>query len=117
MSFESDLHTLLQGLCPRVFPDFADTSTQRPYVTYQGIGGRSLAYLDGTQADKRNSQIQINAWASTRAEALALIRSIELALIGSTAWQCKALAEPQWDNDEELGLRGCRQDFDIWAAR
>ena len=69
MSLESDLYTVLSAVCPRTFPDFAPTSTVRPYVTYQQIGGAAVNYLGREIPNKRNARMQVNVWANSRASA------------------------------------------------
>src|SRR5438067_1343798 len=70
MTFEADLQTLLKTVTPRVYPDFAPVSTQRPYVTYQQIGGNVLNMVANVAPGVRNSHMQISVWSNTRAEAL-----------------------------------------------
>lgn len=113
---ESDLTALLKTLCPRVFPDVAPTITQKPYVTYQQIGGVPLRYVDNTAADKRHHMMQINVWASTRKEANQLSRAIEDALCAATVFTARPMSEAVADAEDE-DLRGNRQDFHIWATR
>lgn len=120
MSIEATLTTALQALCPRVSPDVAPLGTARPYVTYQGIGGRSLRWLDKSAADKRHTHFQINVWADTRAAALLLIRAIEDALCAATAFSAMPYGEPRSVTEElpdEQLLYGCIQDFDIYSLR
>jgi hypothetical protein len=114
---ESDLTALLLTLCPRVSPDVAPTSTARPYVTYQAIGGATQRFVDGAAPTLRNTRVQINVWSSTRLEASQLIRQIEDALCAATAFTARPESEPVSSVDEDLGLRGAMQDFSIWAAR
>ena len=117
MSMEVDLTSVLKGVCPRTFPDVAAFSTPRPYVTYQGIGGKTLRYLDGTPADKRHTVVQINVWADSRAVALETIRAIEDAVCASSAFTARPVAEPISDFDEDTNRYGSRQDFSIYALR
>ena len=77
---EADLNTLLKAICPRVFPDVAPSGTALPYVTWQGLGGESLSFLDNTTGDKRNTLMQISVYSSTRLQALQLVRQIEDAM-------------------------------------
>ena len=117
MTMESDLFTLLKTVCPRVFPDFAPTATVRPYVTFQGIGGQSLRYLENTAADKRQTRMQINVWADTRAQSLSLCRLIEDAMCAATVFVATPDAEPVHDFDADLPVYGSIQDFLIHATR
>lgn len=117
MSLESDLVTLLKTLCPRVFPDVAPTDTQRPYITWQQIGGDAPVYVEGATPNRRNAQVQINAWADTRAQANALSLQIEAALVAATGMQAQPQGALIAAHDEDTDLRGAQQDFSIWALR
>lgn len=117
MSMESDLTALLKAICPRVSPDVAPAGTATPYITYQGIGGQSMQYMDKTLPSKRNTLIQINVWGKNRAEALPIIRQAEQAISTSTLFQASPVGEPLWTYDEEADLRGCLQTFSIWSDR
>lgn len=117
MSLESKLFDELVALCPRVFPDVAPAGTQRPYVTYQQIGGDPSFYVEGQVMAKVSAYMQINVWHESRQQANTLMRQIEAALLLSTAFQ----AEPQggliagFEDDTET--RSAQQDFSIWADR
>ena len=123
MSFETQLYTLLSGLCPRVFPDVAPVSTAKPYVTYQQIGGERLRNWNKIPADKRKVFVQINVWSDSRLGALALCRDIEAAMAGATVFNAQEDAEPIWTHDDiDLpdapdGLYGTTQDFTVIADR
>lgn len=116
---ESDLVTLLQGQCPRVFADIAPTGVATPYVTWQLIGGRALGWLDGSPTDKRHSFVQINVWAGTRKESMTLMRSIELAMRTATAFRAWPDAEPMTDTEADIepARYGSMQDFQVYSAR
>lgn len=117
MSIEAQLVPALSVVCPRVFPDFAPANTQRPYVTYQLIGGKSLRFIDNTAGDKRESRVQVNVWSSTRLESLSLIRSIEDALCASTVFTARPESEPSTDFDADIPVYGAIQDFVIHSTR
>lgn len=117
MTMESDLHALLATVCPRVFPDFAATSTVRPYITFQGIGGPVFRFLDNTTGDKRRTRVQINVWADTRIESLALIRQIEDAMCAASAFTATPEGEPVHDFDADFPVYGSIQDFLITSTR
>lgn len=117
MSVEAQLFGVLKALCPRTFPDFAPVSTQRPYVTWQQVGGQPLRYLDNTAAEVRHSEIQVNVWADTRMSAVTLARQIEDALCDSTVFQATPNSESVSDFDADIPVYSCRQDFEIYAAR
>lgn len=117
MTMESELHTLLLTKCPRVFPDIAPSGTVKPFVTWQGIGGESLGYLDNTAADKRKTLMQINAWATTRLQSLALIRDIETSLRASGAFVATPQGEALSTYESDTQLYGCVQRFEIVSIR
>lgn len=117
MSMEADLYSLLKGACPRVFPDIAPTSTARPYVTYQAIGGRTLRNLDNSPADKRNTRVQVNVFSATRLESINLIRQIEDAMCSSPVFIATPDAEPMHDYDSDMLTYEAIQDFSIYSAR
>ena len=121
MTMEADLVATLKTLCPRVFPDFAPSSTSTPYVTFQAIGGRPLRWLDGTAADKRHTLMQINVWAASRLQALSIARQVEAAIcnLAATSFVAQPASEPISTSEPDVKppLYGCMQDFDIWSAR
>lgn len=117
MSMESDLVTLLKTVCTRTFPDVAPELTAKPYVTWQGIGGESLRFVENTAADKRHTLMQINVWSATRQEALTMIRQIEDALCVSAAFTATPQGEPLSTYEPDTASYGCIQRFDVWSAR
>jgi hypothetical protein len=117
MSMESDLVTLLKTICTRTYPDIAPEGAATPYITWQGIGGESLRYVEGSAADRRNTLMQINVWSATRLEALTLIRQIEDALCASGAFTAKPQGEPLSTMEPDTNLYGCIQRFEIWSTR
>lgn len=117
MSMESDLVTLLKSLCARTYPDIAPEETATPYITWQGLGGESLRYVEGSAANRRNTLMQINVWSATRLEALTLIRQIEDALCVSAAFTAKPRGEPMSTYESDTLLYGCIQRYEIWSIR
>ena len=117
MSLESDLNTLLKTKSPRVYPDVAPAGTALPYVTWQGIGGESVGFVDNTAADKRNTLMQVNVWAATRLQALQMAREIEDAMRASAAFVASPLGEPLSTYEPDVPVYGTLQRFSIWAAR
>ena len=119
MSLESSLFATLQGVCPRVFPDVAPYGTQRPYVTWQQIGGTSLTYTEGSLPDRRCAYVQVNVWADTRAEANETMLAIEQAMVSAsiTGWTARPMSALQAAVDDDTEVRGAMQDFEIWAPR
>jgi hypothetical protein len=115
MTFEADLFTLLKAVTPRVFPDFAPVSTQRPYVTYQQIGGDVLNMVANVAPGVRNAHLQITVWSDTRKESISLMRAIEDALCATSVFSsCRPIAAAVADYDAEIPVYGCRQDWTIW---
>jgi hypothetical protein len=114
VTFEADLFTLIKTVTPRVYPDFAPVSTTRPYVTYQQIGGDVINPLANEAPGKRNSELQITVWSSTRAESLQVSRAIEDAMRLATAFQARPIAAAVADYDAEIPVFGARQDFSVW---
>lgn len=114
---ESDLVTVLKGVCPRVYPDVAPQNAAAPYVTFQHIGGTPMRYIDNAPANRRHSMLQVNTWAATRAEALSLCRAIEEALCAASAFTAHPDSEPIGDVDGDTDRRGCMQDFSVWSLR
>ena len=117
MSLESDLYALIAPLCPRVYPDFAPAGTALPYVTWQQFGGPAPVFLDGSLPDRRGAWVQVSAWAATRADANALMLSIEAALCASSDLIARPQGALMAAVSEDDGIRGAMQDFQIWADR
>jgi hypothetical protein len=117
MSLESSLYTVLSGVCPRTFPDIAPTTTAKPYVTYQQIGGAALNFLDKQVPSKRNARVQINVWADTRASAVSTMQAIEDAIRMSSAFQGEPESAMLSDYDHDMLVYGSAQDFNIWSDR
>ena len=117
MSMESDLVTLLKTVCTRTFPDVAPELTAKPYVTWQGIGGESLRFVENTAADKRNTLMQINVWSATRQEALTMIRQIEDAICASALFTGTPQGEPLSTFEPDTDSYGCIQRYEIWSTR
>lgn len=115
MTFEADLFTVISGadaaLGTRVFPDFAPASTQRPYATYQCIGGSAVNPLDNSIPNVRLPDVQVNVWADTRKEAKRLALAIEAAMHSAVAFTATRYGEPVSDFDADIPVYGSRQDF------
>lgn len=118
MTIEADIFATIAPLVGnRVFPDVAPIGTTRPYVTYQQIGGRSIAFMDKTLPSKKNGYFQINVWADTRATAASLTLQIDSELRLSALFQAAPQSEPIADQDPDLNLYGTIQDWSIWSSR
>jgi len=121
MTIESDVHAAIAAVCPRVFPVLAPIRTQRPYVTVQNIGGRPMYAIDRAPADKRMLRLFVKTWASSKAEALALIRQIEAALMAvpMSTFITRVESEPLDDleTDVEPWLYSELQEFVVIGPR
>lgn len=117
MTIDERITALLRAICPRTFCDFAPTDTQRPYCTYQVIGGEVLSYLDPVVPGKKNADVQVSIWSNSRLEASALMDQVEAAMITATNMQASPLSAAASDFDADMNVRSSRQDFSVWADR
>lgn len=117
MSLESDLVATLQTQCPRVHPGDGPLDSERPFITWDHLGGDPLRYLDGTAANKRMAQIQINVWADTKAAALVLSLAIEEALCTAGAYTASPVAALQGGYEHDAGLFRSLQEFTVLGTR
>jgi hypothetical protein len=117
MSMEVALVAVLKVACAQTYPDVAPPGTVAPYLTWQGVGGRSIYYTDATPADKRNTLMQVRAWASTRLEALTLAHQVEDLLCASSDLTVIPQGEPVSVHEPETNLYGSMQRFSIWSVR
>jgi hypothetical protein len=108
---------VLQAVCPRTFPDFAPTTTTRPYVTYQQIGGAAVNFVDRLVPNKRNARMQVNVWANSRLDATTTMQAIEDAIRMSTVFQGEPESAPMTSFDADFPVYSAAQDFTIWADR
>lgn len=115
MIVEKQIFQALQALVDgRVYPDMAPAGSTRPYIVYQQVGGATLNFLDHTIPSKRNSWMQVCAWAEARIEASSLIEQVELVLRGTAGLQVSVQGASVSTYDDVTQLRGSRQDFSIW---
>lgn len=117
MTLESRLVAVLKEFTPRTFTDFAPTSTARPYITFQQIGGQVVRQLANEVPSVENAEVQINVWADTRSDAKSLILQIEAALITGATMRARPLAASVSDFDADMERFCSRQDFSIWCDR
>ena len=118
MTIENDVGTAVKTVVPRVYADFADFNTARPFATFQRIGGQSFEYQEDTVPNIRHCMFQINVWAMTRGEADSLIRQIENTLRSSSLFTARPEGESSAIfDDDQTDLRGARQDFSVWSTR
>lgn len=116
MTPEDHIDAVLQHLAGgRIFPDVAPLNTERPFITYQRVGGTPDEYLSGDRAEKRYRRFQVNVWAVHRAEASDLGMLTEDALRSATYLQVEVLTELTATYDEDTDLRGFMQDFNLFC--
>lgn len=109
------LQAALETLSARVFPDIAPEGTQRPYITWQAIGGKPVNFIDPTVPSKKNARVQVNVWADTRLEAATIAEQIEDTLRGIAALHTTVLGAPTSIYEPETKLKGSMQDFSFWT--
>jgi hypothetical protein len=119
VSLETDVVAVLQAQCPRVFPASAPVNTQRPFVTWEHIGGDPLRYMEGSAAPQRLALLQVNTWANTKAEAMTLALAIEDALCVASAITARPNGAARGDHSDEVepALYGALQEFEVLGTR
>lgn len=114
MTIEAVISAALEALAPgNVFPDFAPEGTDRPFITYQAIGGQPINYTTSDIPDKENTRVQVNVWADSRMAASSLSKQVEIAL-RTLSVQSEVLTGRTSTFDEDTGYRGTMQDFSFW---
>lgn len=115
MTVETDLFAALGPLVSnRCYPDVAPAGAAEPRITYQQVGGVALSFLESAAVGKRNARFQVNVWATTRAAAATLARTVEDTLVASTTLRATPIGAMAADHEPDTGLFGTRQDFSIW---
>lgn len=115
---EIDLQAVLQTVCPQVFMRVAPSGTKGRYITWQHIGGDPIIFLDNSQGDKRNAQIQINAYDSTGLDALRLLQAAQAAVLTATdKFAANPLSEPITALDDADEVAGYLQSYSITGKR
>ena len=112
-SAESIVYGALRSLvADRVYPDVAPLGAQRPYITYQAVGGQDVNALGGP-ADLQNSRMQINVWADSRASAATTMGA---AFTAMTADAVKGIpiGAPVSTFEQDTKLYGSRLDYSLW---
>jgi hypothetical protein len=114
---EQAVYDRLKVLCAgRVYPDVAKPETQRPYITYQQVGGEVVQFIGPDLPSKLNARIMIKVWADDRLTASDLARDVEDLMLTSSL-QATAIGSFVSDYEIETGLYGTRQDFSCWINR
>lgn len=115
MTIEASIFSALRGLVEdRVYPDVAPELAVRPYITYQQVGGTAVNFLAQSVPNKKNSRVQVNVWADTRAQAAQIAGQVEDALRMMSALQTTVLGAPVATYEADIPIRGTRQDFSFW---
>ena len=114
MTIEADLYAAISPIVPRVYPDIAPAAVARPYAVYQQVGGSVVNPIADQAPGTRNARMQIIVSADTRAQAAALMRQIEEALIQSAVLHGRPVSALVARYDDAAQLRGAMQDFTIW---
>lgn len=119
MTVEADLLAVLDPLFGgRVYATQAPDEVDRPYAVFQQTGGVAISFTERqTMPSKKNGRIQINTWATTKAEASALALQVEAAVVLAAAFQAEALGAAIDVDGSMVALFGMQQDFSIWSDR
>ena len=116
MTPEDHIDAVLQHLAGgRVFPDVAPLNTERPFITYQAVGGAPDNYLSGDLPEKQQVRMQVNVWAARRTEASEIGMLVEDAMRSARHLQVEVISGRVATYDEETDLRGTMQDFSMYC--
>ena len=116
MTPEAHVYAALAHLAEgRVFPDVAESGTEKPYITFQAVGGTPINFVTGETPDKQPMRMQVNCWAERRIEASELGMLAEDALRSATHLQVEVLTGRVATYDETSNLRGTMQDFSLFC--
>lgn len=117
MAIEADIFVALDDLVDgHVYGFLApQTMTVLPRITYQQVGGTPINFLENSSVEKDRCRFQFNGWHRTRHEAVALGRSIANALRAHTSLQATAASGMMYVYEEDTGLYGTRQDFNLFG--
>ncbi|MBB3260001.1 hypothetical protein F4827_005073 [Paraburkholderia bannensis] len=102
----------------RVFPDTAPEGVQRPFITFQAVGGQSNVVMAGP-GEARNARVQINVWANTRLGAGALMERVRATVCDRTkagSLNGTPIGEPDWLHEDDTDWYGSRMDFSLWYS-
>lgn len=118
MTTESLIYDTLKGLVSnRVFPDFADIGTVRPFICFEQAGGDALSFLDGTLPDKKHGRFAIGVYADSRASCAAIALQVESAMAAQTAFQSTAIHAPISDYARDVKIYSSTQNFSVFSPR
>ena len=87
-----------------------------PFCIVNQVGGTAGLYVDNTEHDMLNSELQFFVWGARRTEVTAAARALATVVAASNT--ATFVANPQAaavaDWNESLQLRGSRQTFRFW---
>ena len=105
----------------RVYTEVLPQSPVVPAVVFTEVASDEDVALDGPTGT-RSRRLQIDAWATTRAEATSLglaVRQVLSGHVGAAAGldvQGAFLLAERWDFDSETALYRTSQDYDVWTG-
>lgn len=122
MSFEADLKGHLQGssaltalTADRISPTLREEGTAVPAVTYDVISVDPHNNLAGRDSSLRNYRVQIDCWARTHADALAMFDAIRARMgVSAATFSSVVLATMIEDFEPDTKLYRRSQDFSCW---
>ena len=107
MSLKTDLYACLKTLAD-AYPSTAPITAARPYITFQGVGGKEHESLaDGGGAPR--TRVQIDVWSTTAAEAESMAATAKV-LLRAAFKIGEVLDNP---DDFEVDTRLYRASFDV----
>lgn len=118
MSIEAEIAQTLKT-CPElaeaiVRPDKVEQTDQPPYIVYQKVTGRRIQSLQG-DSGLANQHFQFDAYARTRAQAIALREALRRAITANPVLGAVHAGEGI-GFDEDTRLFRERVDFSLWFA-
>lgn len=118
MTVEADLIAALGTLVSdRVYKMEAPEGVERPYITYQQVGGQTVSFLERAMPSKKHGRFQINCWSDSAATTAALMLAVESAVVLAPAFQAEAISAPFDVDGSMVDLFGQQQDFGLWSDR
>lgn len=116
MSMETILIGALDPLVAgRVFPDVGPENVERPYITYQQVGGEPVNFLGGEVPSKSNARVQINVWGVSRQSVKEVARQAEAVLRATSGLSATVLTTGMGVYEPDTKLYGSMQDFSFWT--
>lgn len=112
MSVEDSIYQALAPLVGnRVYRMVARDAPQRPYMTFQQVGGSPVNYMESKRPSKTRGRFQVNVWADDLDGAVALARQAEALLVESITLRGFVETGQVTTYESDTDLFGVRQDF------